>query len=438
MASGLRRPETTMTSPADSRPTRRRFLSASGAAVAGASIAAKAAAFPVHVGGSDILRVGLIGCGGRGTGAAVNALKADPQTRLVAMGDLFPDRLASSLGSLQNSEVKAQVEVDGDHRFTDWNAFEGVIQSSDVVLLCEAPFFRPQHLRAAIDAGKHVFCEKPVATDAPGLRSILETSALAAKKKLNLVSGLCYRYQEAKREVIQRIHDGAVGDITALQCTYNTGFLWHRGRKPEWSEMEYQCRNWLYHTWLSGDHIAEQSIHSLDKILWAMKDEAPVKVTASGGRSTRVQPEFGNVFDHFNTVFEWANGVRLFHSCRQWGGADSDVSDYVYGTKGTALIQTHAILGENAWRHRGNPGDMYQTEHDELFRSIRAGGVINNSDYMCKATMMAIMGRMSAYTGKTITWEQAMGSQDDLAPAAIAWGDAPEPVIAIPGKTAFV
>ncbi|MFO1054422.1 MAG: Gfo/Idh/MocA family oxidoreductase [Planctomycetota bacterium] len=427
-----------MSTPLDPRPTRRRFLSVSGTAVAGVSIAAKAAAMPVHLGGSDVIRVGLIGCGGRGTGAALNALKADPQARLVAMGDLFADRLNDSLTSLQNSEVKAQVTVDADHRFTDFSAFDGVIKSSDVVLLCTSPHYRPQHLRAAIEAGKHVFCEKPVATDAPGLRSVMETCKLAQQKQLSLVSGLCYRYQKAKRDVIQRVHEGAVGDIVALQCTYNTGFLWHRGHKPEWSDMEYQNRNWLYFTWLSGDHIAEQSIHSLDKILWAMKDEAPERVTASGGRSTRVQPEFGNVYDHFNTVFEWKNGVKLFHSCRQWGGADGDVSDFVFGTKGTAAIQTHAITGENAWRHRGDPGDMYQFEHDELFRSIREGKPINNGDYMCKATLMSIMGRMSAYTGKTITWEQALNSKQDLSPAGYAWGPAPEPIIAIPGKTEFL
>jgi predicted dehydrogenase len=418
-------------------PTRRRFLASSGTALVGASIAAHASAMPVHVGSSDILRVGLIGCGGRGSGAAVNALKADPNARLVAMGDLFGDRLEGSLRGLLNSEVKGQVAVDDDHKFTDWDNYKGVIANSDVVLLCEAPHFRPMHLRAAIEAGKHVFCEKPVATDAPGLRSVMETGRLAKEKGLNLVSGLCYRYQKAKREVIQRIHDGAIGDIVALQCTYNTGFLWHRGRDPKWSEMEYQCRNWLYHTWLSGDHIAEQSIHSLDKILWAMNDQAPAKVTASGGRSTRVEPEFGDVYDHFNTVFEWDGGVRLFHSCRQWGGADSDVSDFVFGTLGRAAIQSHAISGPNQWRHRGDAGDMYQFEHDELFRAIREGTPIHDGDYMCKATLMAIMGRMAAFTGKTITWEQALASTQQLGPTEYAWGDAPAPVIAVPGKTQF-
>ncbi len=424
--------------PQAGRISRRRFLSASGAAVAGAGLTARAAAMPVHVGGSDVIRVGLIGCGGRGTGAASNALAADKGVELVAMGDLFADRLESSLSSLQHSEHKDRVKVDANHRFVGWDNYQGVIENCDVVLMAEAPHFRPQHLRAAIDAGKHVFCEKPVATDAPGLRHVMASAEMARQKDLNLVSGLCYRYQDAKRDVISQVHDGAVGDIVALQCTYNTGALWHRGRQPQWTEMEYQCRNWLYFTWLSGDHIAEQSIHSLDKILWAMKDEMPVKVTASGGRSVRVEPEFGNVYDHFNTVFEWQSGVKLFHSCRQWHETDGDVSDFVFGTKGVAAIQTHAITGEMPWRHRGDPGDMYQFEHDELFRSIREGKPINNGDYMCKATLMALMGRLAAYTGKTLTADQVLASEEDLSPKSYAFGDAPEPIIAVPGKTKFV
>ena len=228
------------------------------------------------------------------------------------------------------------------------------------------------------------------------------------------------------------------GTPIALECTYNTGGLWHRGREESWSEMEYQIRNWLYFTWLSGDHIAEQSIHSLDKILWAMQDEPPVKCTASGGRISRTEEKYGNVYDHFNTVFEWANGVKLFHSCRQLQGADANVSDFVYGDKGIAAIQSHAITGQNEWRWRGRSASMYQREHDALFASIREGEPINNGDYMCKATMMAILGRMAAYTGKTLTWEQALNSQEDLTPPAYAWGDAPKVEIARPGITQFV
>jgi predicted dehydrogenase len=426
-----------MTQPRNRGLSRRRFLSNSGAALAGAGLVSPLAQ-GVHIGGDDVIKVGLIGCGGRGTGAARNALKADGSAKLVAMGDAFVDRLEPSLKSLQNSDVGTQVEVDENHRFTGFDAYRNVIAASDVVLLCATPHFRPRHLRAAIEAGKHVFCEKPVAVDAPGLRHVMESCRIAKEKGLNIVSGLCYRYQDSKREVIQKVQDGAIGDIVSLQCTYNTGFLWHRGREPEWSEMEFQLRNWLYFTWLSGDHIAEQSIHSLDKILWAMKDVPPARVTASGGRIVRTDPKFGNVFDHFNTVYEWEDGPKLFHSCRQWGGADADVSDFVFGTKGTAAIQSHYVTGENAWRFRGRPSDMYQQEHDEFFAALRAGKPIHDGDYMCKSTLMAIMGRMSAYTGKTITWEQALNSQLDLTPKEYAWGDVEVRPVAQPGQTPFI
>ena len=391
-------------------------------------------------GNNDELRVGLIGCGGRGSGAAVNALQADPQAKLVAMGDVFPEPLAGSLNGLKRSQVADRVVVDEEHRFVGFDAYKKVIESCDVVLLAATPHFRPKHLRAAIEAGKHVFCEKPVAVDAPGVRSVMESAEMAKAKGLNLVSGLCYRYDEPKQELMKRLHDGAIGDFISAECTYDTGGLWHRGNNEEWSELEYQLRNWLYFTWLSGDHIAEQSIHSLDKILWAMQDEAPVKVKASGGRIARTEEKYGNVFDHFNTVFEWANGVKLYHSCRQIQGADRNVSDFVYGTKGTAAIQSHVLDGPGPldWRWRGRTKSMYDREHDALFAAIRAGEPINNGDYMCKATMMAIMGRMSAYTGKVVTWDMAWNSQLDLSPASYEWGPAPKCEVAVPGQTEFV
>ncbi len=416
---------------------RRHFVLGSGAAVLG-GLTQPLDRLALHVGGKEELRVGLIGCGGRGSGAVINALNADPAARLVAMCDVFPDRLDASLGRLQKSQHAKRIQVDEEHRFTGFDGYKHLIDAVDVVLLAATPHFRPRHLAAAVRAGKHVFCEKPVAVDVPGVRSVMETSALAAKNGTSLVSGLCYRYDTPKREVMKRIHDGAVGRIVALQCTYNTGGLWHRGSKPEWSDMEYQIRNWLYFTWLSGDHIAEQSIHSLDKILWAMQDEPPVKVTASGGRINRIEPKYGNVFDHFNTVFEWKDGVKLFHSCRQWAGADSDVSDYVFGTDGVAAIQRHSIKGANAWRWRGRSPSMYDNEHVALFRSIRENKPINNGDYMCKATLMAIMGRMSAYTGKTITWDELMKSKLDLTPERYEFGPHPVAPVARPGKTPFV
>ena len=296
--------------------------------------------------------------------------------------------------------------------------------------------------RRALEAGKHAFVEKPIATDACGVRSVMETCQLATEKRLSVVTGLCYRYERRKRETIERIRNGAVGDIVALQCTYNVGELWHRGRSPEWSEMEYQMRNWLYFTWLSGDHVVEQHIHSLDKLAWAMGNEYPVKATASGGRAVRTGAEYGNVFDHFDTVFEWANGLRGFSACRQWAGnVATDVSDWVFGTRGKANLQSGEIEAGPAWRwswKSDEPDDMYQNEHDELFASIRKGEPIADGEIMCKSTLMAILARMSAYTGQTITWEQALNSRENLSPPAYVWGPIEPAPLARPGVTQFV
>jgi predicted dehydrogenase len=419
--------------------TRRSFLGGSSAAAFAAAISPYASARASRPGGAELLKVGLVGCGGRGTGAAADALRADANVKLVAMGDVFSDHLESSLKSLQGeADLKDKLAVPPDSRFVGFDAYLRVIEASDVVLLCTTPHFRPLHMRAAVDAGKHLFVEKPVATDAPGVRSVLESARIAREKQLNVVSGLCYRYMFAKQAVMERVHGGDIGDVVAMETTYNTGGLWHRGRKAEWSDMEWQIRNWLYFTWLSGDHIAEQHIHSLDKLAWAMKDEYPAKATSSGGRVQRTDPMYGNVYDHFNTVYEWKNGVRAFSSCRQWNGASSDVSDHVYGTRGTAHLQSHEIKGAKAWKWRSDAEDnMYQNEHDALFAAIRAGQVRDDSQYMANSTLMALMGRMAAYTGQTVTWEQALASTEDLSPKEYAWSKLAAPEIAIPGVTKF-
>lgn len=425
---------------ASADPTRRDFLKVSAAAIAAGSLPRVAAATPAHVAGSDVLKVGLVGCGGRGTGAASQALMADPNVKLVALGDAFSDMLESSLKTLQGTaEIAAKIDVPAARRFVGFDAYQGVIAESDVVLLATSTHFRPLHMRAAVEAGKHLFVEKPVGVDGPGIRSIRESGKLAKEKGLNVVSGLCYRYQFAKQETMKRVHAGDIGDIKALQCTYNGNGLWHRGTNPSWTPMEYQMRNWLYFTWLSADHIAEQHIHSLDKLAWAMKDEYPVRCVSSGGRVQRTDvAKYGNVYDHFNTVYEWKSGIRGFSSCRQWNDAATDVSDHAFGTKGVAHLQTHEITGEKAWKWRSDePDDMYQNEHDALFRAIRAGKPIDNTEYMCNSTLMALMGRMAAYSGQEITWEQALNSKEELKPKAYAWGEAPEPIIAVPGLTKF-
>jgi predicted dehydrogenase len=408
------------------------------AAVGGALAANLSIARSAHAAGSDVLRVGLIGCGGRGTGAAAQALTADANVQLTAMGDAFADRLQTSLDNLRKM-FSDKVAVPDDHCFVGFDAYQSVIDSGvDVVLLTTPPHFRPAHLQAAVAAGKHVFAEKPVAVDAPGVRSVLASCEEAKKKGVSLVSGLCYRYDLAKRETIGRIHDGGVGDIVALNVNYNTGPLWMFPRKDNWSDMEWQLRNWMYFTWLSGDHNVEQHVHSLDKAAWVMRDEAPVKAVGLGGRQVRTSPEYGHIFDHHAVMYEYSDGVKLFSYCRQQAGCSVDVSDYVMGTTGTADVMKHTIksrAGDVSWRYRGEAPSMYQVEHDELFASIRSGKPINNGEYMSRSTMMAILGRMTTYTGQTVTWDQALASNERLGPSEYQWGSLPVPPVAMPGIT---
>ncbi len=421
-------------------PSRREFLVGSTAAVVGGSLAATLAApRTVHASGDDTLKVALIGCGGRGTGAAVNAMRADDNVKLTVLADAFPDQIERCKNTLQR-QIGEKFAVTEDHCFAGFDAYKSVMATDvDVVLLCSPPHFRPAHLKAAIDANKHVFCEKPVAVDAPGVRAVLETSKLAEEKGRSLVSGLCWRYDLGVRETIQRIKDGQIGDIVAIQENYLTGTLWHRGRQPQWSEMEYQLRNWLYFTWLSGDHNVEQHIHSLDKAMWLMDDKPPARAYGLGGRQVRTGPEWGNIYDHHAVVYEWANGVKCFAFTRQMAGCSNETEDFVMGTKGRAQILAHTITsGDDKWKYRGDKPSMYDQEHVELFKSIRDGKPINNGTYMSYSTLFAIMGRMATYTGQNITWEQAMNSTEDLTPAAYEWGEVKVPGVAMPGITKFV
>lgn len=418
--------------------SRRDFLKNSTAAVVGGSLAASLVSpRSVHAAGSDVLKVGLIGCGGRGMGAAVNAMNAEENVKLTVLADAFPDQIAHARGVLAK-QIGARFAVDNDHCFDGFDAYKKVMASDvDVVLLCTPPHFRPAQLRAAIEAGKHVFCEKPVAVDGPGVRHVLESSRLAKEKKLSLVSGLCWRYDLGVRETIQRIQDGAIGDIVAIQENYLTGTLWHRGRQPNWSEMEYQMRNWLYFTWLSGDHIVEQHIHSLDKAVWLNGDKAPVRCFGLGGRQVRTDKQWGNAYDHFAVCYEWDNNVKCFSYTRQMADCGNDVDDYILGSKGQAALLRHTIKGASDWRYRGPKPSMYDVEHKELFAGIRSGNFINNGEYMCHSTLMSIMGREACYTGQTITSEQMLNSPVVLGPEKYEFGDIKIPEIAMPGVTKF-
>jgi predicted dehydrogenase len=437
-------------SPTSAQPSRRDFLKTSAAAVAGAALAGGLTIQrSAHAAGSDTLKVGLVGCGGRGTGAAGDALKADKNCILTAMADAFDERLQGSLRSLKTG-MGDRIAVDAEHCFTGLDGYRKLIDSGvDVVILATPPHFRPLQLKACIDAGKHVFCEKPVAVDAPGVRSVMATTEEAKKKNLNLVSGLCWRYYPATQEVMKRVRDGAIGEILAIQETYNTGTLWHRGRKPDDTEMAYQVRNWYYFTWLSGDHNVEQHVHSLDKGSWAMGDKPPVRAWGLGGRQVRTDPKYGDIYDHHAVVYEYPGGTRMYSYCRQQAGCSGDVTDYFFGTKGVCnVLNDYRITGENPWRADRSlrQANMYVSEHEALFHAIRSGNTINNGHYMALSTMLAILGRMVDYTGQTITWEEAINSQQDLSPARYAW-DADPPTlpdkdgrykIAMPGVTKLI
>lgn len=434
-----------MSAPAGSADSsRREFIKASSAVAVGAGLAATFGVIPaVHAQGSGAINVALIGCGGRGTAAAMNAMQADPDNRLTVMADMFPDQLERSKNSL-TKQLGQQMRVTEESAFTGVDAYKRVMESDvKVVILTTPPHFRPMHLKAAIDAGKHVFCEKPVAVDGPGVRSVLETTEKARAKGLAIVSGLCWRYDNAVRATVKKIQEGAIGDIVAIQENYLTGTLWHKERKPEWSDMEYQLRNWLYYTWLSGDHNVEQHIHSLDKAMWLMGDQPPVAATGLGGRQVRTGPDWGNIYDHHAVIYEWANGVRVFAFTRQMADCFPETDDIILGTKGQARILKNEITGENPWKYpreqkRADKG-MYDIEHDELFASIKAGKPLNNGIYMSYSTMLAILGRMATYTGQRITWDEAINSKLDLTPKSYAMGPVELPPgvldVATPGVT---
>jgi predicted dehydrogenase len=424
--------------PSQSKPSRRRFLQASAGAAGG--LAALRPTFGFHVGGNDVLRVGLVGCGGRGTGAAAQALAADQNVKLVAMADAFEDRLTESLGRLKaERKTGHKVDVPPDRRFVGFHAYRELIDSGvDVVLLAAPPHFRPLHLKACVDAGKHVFAEKPVAVDAPGVRSVLATCEEARKKNLSIVSGLCLRYSAGFRETVQRIHDGSIGEIKTLQATDYRGGIWVKPRQAGWNDMEWQMRNWYYFTWLSGDFNVEQHVHYLDVCAWLMKNEYPVKAVGMGGRQVRTGPEYGNIYDHHSVVYEYANGVKLFSNCRQQAGCYNEMSSSAAGSKGVAEVSERrlSISGATEWKcDMKKPDNFYQTEHDELFASIRKGQPINNGEYMARSSLMAILGRMATYTGQVVTWEQAMNSTEDLTPAKYEWGPLATPTVAVPGLT---
>ncbi|MBI4408600.1 MAG: Gfo/Idh/MocA family oxidoreductase [Gemmatimonadetes bacterium] len=426
-----------MTARTDSPPalSRRDFLKTSAAATLGLSAALHASAEYAYADGGDTMRVGLIGCGGRGTGAAADVIAAAEGTEIVAMGDLFADRLEKSRAQLAE-KIGARLRADADHAFTGFEAYRRVLESDlDLVILATPPAFRPVHLRAAIAAGHHVFMEKPVAVDPVGVRRVIEAADLAQQRGLAIVAGTQRRHDPKHVETMRRLHDGAIGEILAGQVYWNQGGLWHFERKPGISDVEWQIRNWLYFTWLSGDHIVEQHVHNLDVANWALRAH-PVRATGVGGRQVRVDPSFGHIYDHFAVELEYPNGARVLSMCRQQDGTAGYIGEHFTGTRGTSDGKSWIrAKGEWRWQAPGEEVNPYVQEHRDLIASLRAGKPLNEGRQIAESTLTAIMAREAAYTGQVITWDEILAADLDLTPPVLAFGPLPVAPVAQPGLT---
>lgn len=413
--------------------TRRDFVKRSSVAAAGVSAGLMASGNYAYAGGTDTIRIGLVGCGGRGTGAANDCVQSSEGVELIAMADLFQDRMEESKEQLKE-RLGDSFKVNQERTFLGFDAYKKVLETDiDLVLLATPPAFRPIHLQAAIEAGKHIFMEKPVAVDPTGIRSVMEASKQAEKEGLAIVAGTQRRHDPAYREAMKRIHDGAIGEVKSGQVYWNQGGLWNYDREPGMSDMEWQLRNWLYFTWISGDHIVEQHVHNIDVANWALQDH-PVKALGVGGRQVRTDPSYGHIFDHFAIEFEYPNGARIFSMCRQQEGTPSRVGEHLVGTKGTSDGHSK-IEGETDWTYEGEDVNPYVQEHADLIASIRDGEPLNEGQRVAESVLTAIMGREAAYTGQEVTWEDVLNAELSLVPDSFEFGSMPFPEVAAPGST---
>jgi len=369
-----------------------------------------------------VLKIAVVGCGGRGTGAVSQALNADNNVKLVAMADAFEDRLEQSYESLSKMFDASKIDVKPNKKFVGFGSYKKAIDESDVVILTTPPGFRPQHFEYAVAQGKHVFMEKPVATDVVGIKKVLAAAKLAKEKKLNVVVGLQRHYQKNYREAFSKVKNGDIGKIVSGQVYWNGEGVWVNPRQENWTEMEYQMRNWYYFNWICGDHILEQHIHNIDVANWFI-GEYPIKAQGMGGREVRKGKDHGQIFDHHFVEFEYPGGAVISSQCRHQQGCLNRVSETFQGTNGSVYTDggNKAVLksysGGDLYTHNGEEDkNPYQVEHDELFASIRTGGYINNAENGAKSTMTAILGRMATYTGKQVTWDEAMNSDHQLVP----------------------
>jgi predicted dehydrogenase len=414
---------------------RREFIKTTAAA----SLAAAMPRIPgAYAQGSDTIRVGVVGCGGRGTGAAIDCLGAAPGVEVIAMSDLFQDRIDSSLAAIKEKHAD-KVKITPARMFTGFDGYRklSALPEVNLVIMASPPGFRPMQLKAAVEGGKNVFMEKPVAVDPVGVRSVIASSELASQKGLAIVAGTQRRHQARYLELMKWVHEGAIGELVGGQCYWNQGDLWVKLREPGMSEMEWQCRNWLYFTWLSGDHIVEQHVHNIDVMNWAFQ-ALPVTVMGMGGRQARTGPEYGNIYDHFAVEFEYPGGVRVMSMCRQTKGAAERVEERLVGTKGVAFGYGE-IRSDAPWKFEGEEMNPYVREHADLIASIRSGQPLNEGRRVAESTMCAIIGRMSAYTGRAISWDWAIKSSAlDLMPKTLEFGPNPVDPVAVPGSTALI
>jgi predicted dehydrogenase len=443
----------------DSAPgdtSRRRFITHTSLAVAGL---AAAGASDLFAGGDTAIRIGVIGCGGRGTGAMLDALGAATKViypaegyhtedvadgtrvaheniEVVALADLFPDRLARARDQLK----RLGMEIPEARTFTGFEAYKQLLAVPEInyVILATPPHFRPQHLMAAVQAGKHVFMEKPGAVDVPGVRLVMEAGELAKQKKLGIAGGTQRRHDRGYQETITRIRDGAIGEIVYAKCYWNGGQIWVIDREPGWTDMEWQLRNWNYFTWLSGDHIVEQHVHNLDVMNWVLGAHPVRAVSGLGGRQVRTGDRHGHIYDHFAVEFEYPNSVSVFSQCRQINGCQNIVGEHVAGSLGTSNCANRIdpTQGEK-WRFRGSQASPYRLTHEDLIASILAGTPINEAQAVAESTMTGILGREAVYSGRAITWEKAMQSNARLGPAEYAMASYPIPPVAMPGQYQF-
>ena len=386
------------------------------------------------------IKIGFIGCGGRGTGAANQALQANDSAVIWAMGDVFQDRLVGSHQTLVEAKGK-RAEVPHERQFIGFDAYQKVIDSGvDMVILTTPPHFRPEHIAAAVKAKKHVFCEKPMAVDGTGVRSVMESTKLAKENDTNLVSGFCWRASYPVRATYEKIQSGAIGDVCSIFASYYSTPLWTKPRKPQWSDVEWQMRNWVHFDWLSGDHIVEQACHSIDKINWCMQNEPPINAISVGGRQMHEMAETGNVYDHFGVMFEYEGGKRAHLHCRQMPYSYTDNNDFITGSTGNCIVNgwtgAPEFSGSSSWTYTGDNPNMYQVEHDEMQEAIRGDRpTINHGDFMAQSTMMAILGREAAYTGQKVSYEDALNSTTRLGPKEYAFVEFDIPPVAEPGST---